>query len=67
MFYSHHQGKAKAISVCPKCNKKCEEVTVEYEYQGVMLHGVKALRCPNCKEQLFTLEQYDAIRQRVSK
>jgi hypothetical protein len=55
----------KSVSVCPKCKKKCEEVTVDYEYQGVILRNVKALRCPTCKEELFTLEQYDAIRNRL--
>jgi hypothetical protein len=53
------------MSVCPKCNKECQEVTVDYEYQGVVLRDVKALRCPGCKEELFTLEQYDAIRDRL--
>jgi hypothetical protein len=53
------------MSICQKCNKKCEEVTVDYEYQGVILRNVKALRCPDCKEELFTLEQYDAIRNRL--
>jgi hypothetical protein len=27
--------------------------------------NVKALRCPDCKEELFTLEQYDAIHDRL--
>jgi hypothetical protein len=49
------------MSACPKC----EEVTVDYEYQGIILRNVKALRCPSCKEELFTLEQYDAIRDRL--
>jgi len=53
------------MSVCPKCDKKCEEVTVDYEYQGIVLRNVKALRCPDCKEELFTLEQYDAIHDRL--
>jgi hypothetical protein len=53
------------MSTCLKCNKPCEEVTVDYEYQGVILRNVKALRCPDCKEELFTLEQYDAIRNRL--
>lgn len=53
------------MSVCLKCNKECQEVTVDYEYQGVVFRNVKALRCPDCKEELFTLEQYDAIRDRL--
>lgn len=53
------------MSVCPKCNKKCEEVTLDYEYHGIVLRNVKGLRCPDCKEELFTLEQYDTIRDRL--
>ena len=55
----------KIMSVCPKCEKKCEEVTVDYEYQGVILLNVKALRCPDCKEELFTLGQFDVIHDRL--
>ena len=55
----------KQMSICPKCNKECEEVTIDYEYQGVLIRNVKALRCPNCKEEVFTLEQYDTIRERL--
>ena len=53
------------MSTCHKCKKECEEVTIDYEYQGIILRNVKALRCPDCKEELFTLEQYDAIRDRL--
>ncbi len=38
---------------------------MDYEYQGMILRNVKALRCPDCKEELFTLEQYEAIRNRL--
>jgi hypothetical protein len=38
---------------------------VDYEYQGIVLRNVKALRCPDCKEEMFTLEQYDAIHDRL--
>jgi YgiT-type zinc finger domain-containing protein len=53
------------MSICQKCNKKCEEVTIDYEYHDIVLRNVKALRCPDCKEELFTLEQYDAIHNRL--
>jgi uncharacterized protein with PIN domain len=55
----------KKMSTCPKCKKECEEVTVDHECEGTVLRNVKALRCPDCKEELFTLEQYDAIRDRL--
>ncbi len=38
---------------------------MDYEYQGIVLRNVKALRCPDCKEEMFTLEQYDAIHDRL--
>ena len=53
------------MSKCPKCSNEYEEVTVDYEYGGIVIRNVKALRCPGCKEELFTPEQYDAIRDRV--
>lgn len=53
------------MSTCQKCNKQCEEVIIDYEYKGIILRNVKALRCPDCKEELFTLEQYEAIRNRL--
>jgi hypothetical protein len=53
------------MSICQKCNKKCEEVTIDYEYHGIVLRNVKALRCPDCKEELFTLKQYEAIHNRL--
>jgi len=52
------------MSMCPKCSKEYEEVTVDYDYGDIVLRNVKALRCPDSKEELFTLEQYDAIRDR---
>jgi len=61
---NNHQRKMK-MSICQKCNIKCEEVIIDYEYKGIILRNVKALRCPKCNEELFTLEQYEAIRQRL--
>jgi YgiT-type zinc finger domain-containing protein len=42
------------------------EVEFDFEFEGVVLHNVKALRCPACEEEVFTPEQYDAIRKRIS-
>jgi YgiT-type zinc finger domain-containing protein len=50
---------------CPKCAKEYVEVEVDFEYGEVILRNVKALRCPTCKEELFTPEQYGAIRERL--
>ncbi len=53
------------MSSCPKCNTKYVEVEVDYEFGDIILRKVKALRCPQCKEELFTPEQYRAIRERL--
>jgi YgiT-type zinc finger domain-containing protein len=42
------------------------EVEFDFEVDGVILHNVKALRCPACEEEVFTPEQYEAIRKRIS-
>jgi hypothetical protein len=42
------------------------EVEFDAEFQGVILHNVKALRCPSCKEEVFTEEQQDAVSKRIS-
>src|SRR3990170_7299018 len=53
------------MTTCPKCSSEYEEVTVDYEYGGIVIRNVKALRCPSCKQELFTPEQYDAIHDRL--
>jgi NAD-dependent SIR2 family protein deacetylase len=50
---------------CSKCGVDCVEVEVDFEYGDVILRKVKALRCPICKEEVFTPEQYGVIRARV--
>jgi len=52
---------------------KCPEHAVEYETErttyeqfGVILKDVKCLRCPVDGEELFTLEQAEAIRERIA-
>ena len=53
------------MSKCPKCGVEYVEVEVDFEYGDVILRKVKALRCPVCKEELFTPEQYGVIRARI--
>jgi len=50
---------------CVKDNVELEEVETDFEYKGVVLRGVKALRCPVCGEEMFDLEQYGEIKQRI--
>ncbi len=35
------------------------------EVDGEVLHGVRALQCPSCKEEIFTDEQVEAIKKRT--
>jgi YgiT-type zinc finger domain-containing protein len=42
------------------------EVEFDLEVDGLILHNVKALRCPSCEEEAFTPEQCDAIRKVVN-
>lgn len=57
--------KASAL-LCPTCCVEYVEVKFDFEVDGVILHNVKALRCPACKEEAFTPEQVEAIRKRIS-
>jgi YgiT-type zinc finger domain-containing protein len=50
---------------CPKCKTPYTETTVDFEYGDIILRNVKALKCPSCKEELFTPEQYGQIRERI--
>ena len=51
---------------CRLCNKgKYKEVTIDLPYRGIIIPYVKALQCDKCDELLFTLEQHEAIRQRL--
>ncbi len=51
---------------CPEHGVAYQTVKTTYEQYGVILKDVKALRCPVDGEELFTLEQAEAIRQRVA-
>jgi YgiT-type zinc finger domain-containing protein len=63
---SCREGEVKCeMSKCPKCEAEYVEVEVDFEYGDVILRKVKALRCPVCKEELFTPEQYSVIRARI--
>jgi hypothetical protein len=52
---------------CPEHDVEYETVKTQYEQFGVILKDVKALRCPVDGEELFTLEQAEAIRKRIAK
>jgi len=56
--------KANAL-LCPLCCIEFVEVKFDLEFDGVILHNVKALRCPTCHEEVFTPEQVEAIKKRA--
>jgi hypothetical protein len=58
-------AKANAL-LCPICCVEYIEVEFDLEIDSVILHNVKALRCPECKEELFSPQQYETIRQKIN-
>ena len=57
--------KANAL-LCPACCVEYVEVEFDLEVDGVILHNVKALKCPGCEEELFTPQQYEEIKNRIN-
>jgi hypothetical protein len=57
--------KASAL-LCPTCCVEYVEVEFDLEVDRVILHNVKALRCPECEEELFTPQQYETIKKRIN-
>lgn len=58
-------AKAGAL-LCPTCCVEYLEVEFDFEVEGVILHNVKALRCPDCEEEIFTPQQVETIKKEVS-
>ena len=50
---------------CPEHSVEYETVKTTYEQFGVILKDVRCLRCPVDGEELFTIEQAEAIRKRI--
>jgi hypothetical protein len=53
-------------AICPTCCVEYVEVEFDLDIDGTVLHNVKALRCPECKEEVFTPEQSEAIRKQIN-
>ncbi len=51
---------------CPEHGLDYETVRTTYEQFGIIIKDVEALRCPKGGETLFTLEQTEAIRRRIT-
>jgi len=56
--------KANAL-FCPICCIEYMKVEFDFEIEGVVLHNVKALRCPCCDDEVFTEGQMDVIRKQA--
>jgi hypothetical protein len=60
------QGGTKANALlCPYCCVEYVEVEFDFEVEGVVLHNVKALKCPQCREEVFSPDQPKTIRTQV--
>lgn len=51
---------------CWRCGSELEEVETYFEAKGVVVRGVKGLRCPKDGEEIFTEEQVAEIRRRIA-
>jgi len=59
------KGTKAGALLCPSCCIEYIEVTFDCEVDGIVLYDVKALRCPNCEEEIFSPEQQELIRKRI--
>jgi len=51
---------------CPEHRVEYQRVRTSYEQLGVILKDVEALRCPVGGEVVFTLEQAERMRERIT-
>jgi YgiT-type zinc finger domain-containing protein len=52
--------KANAL-LCPSCCVEYIEVQFDFKVEDVILHNVKALKCPSCDNEVFTPQQIEKI------
>jgi hypothetical protein len=52
--------------LCPSCCVEYVEIEFDFEVDNVILHNVKALRCPTCQEEQFTPKQVEDIKKRLT-
>ena len=58
--------KTKETLLCPFCCVEYVEVEFDFEVDGIILHNVKALKCPSCQEEALTPEQQEEIMKKIS-
>jgi len=50
---------------CYKHDVEMQAVVIDYEYRGVVVKGVQAMRCPECGEEVIGVEEYAKIKRRI--
>jgi len=50
---------------CYKDEGEMIPVVIDYEYHGIVVKGVKALKCPVCGEEVIDVEEYGKIKRRI--
>jgi YgiT-type zinc finger domain-containing protein len=50
---------------CYKDEGEMVPVVIDYEHRGIVVKGVKALKCPVCGEEVIDVEEYGKIRRRI--
>ena len=60
------KGTKAGALLCPSCCIEYDEVMFDCEVDGIVLRDVKALRCPNCEVEIFSPDQQEIIRKRIS-
>ncbi|MBM3301387.1 MAG: AbrB/MazE/SpoVT family DNA-binding domain-containing protein [Deltaproteobacteria bacterium] len=50
---------------CYKDEGEMVPVVIDYEYRGIVVKGVKALRCTVCGEEIIDVDEYGKIRRRI--
>ncbi len=41
------------------------EVEVDFDFEGIVLHDVKVLRCPVCQDEQITPGQLEAVKKKL--
>ena len=59
------RGTMAGALLCPSCCIEYVQVEFDLEIDGAILHNVKALKCPECEEELFTLQQQEVIKKKI--
>jgi YgiT-type zinc finger domain-containing protein len=50
---------------CYKDEGEMVPVVIDYEHHGIVVKGVKALKCPVCGEEVIDVEEYGKIKRRI--